>query len=550
MADLRFFVTQEGTLQKGGSGNDTVFNFTGITSANSIKGADGNDLIAFANQTTAVTVQAALTTNVSAGAGSAGLLNAIYSGAYESAGALAFGTKTAGQVSLSAGTPVASGTIQVLAQTGIQTLRSTLIAGGKGNDSVYLGDQISTFDKVSVRGGEGDDVLGTYNSGANTAGDIAQFTGGEIKGGAGNDTVFVTLSATSATDFKIVGNAGTDSVAYSGASHETNSGFIGGGVGNDSVHFNVVTATYTTINGGDGNDTLNLSISTVTNNSIIDAGTGVDTVNLTLGTVSSTSVYGGEGNDSIVLSGLTDNGSNLFDAGAGVDTVFFQSAEVDTISGSTVLAGAGNDSITFQAMSAGALQSGFFAGGAGNDSIFIDATQAAGSAGVVASTIKGGAGADSITVSAIGSTDGSATFAYTTWKQSTLGSMDTLTFNTAAVSADANAGFGSSQVLVDVSMGLTTGVSGAGAVGQVSASGGFVVWSGYSDNSLTARVSAINAGYTTTGDYAVFTTDNTTRYLFVQGGTNDIVARLSDDDQLSAGLGSIIRSGKTIGFSS
>ena len=128
--------------------------------------------------------------------------------------------------------------------------------------------------------------------------------------------------------------------------------------------------------------------------------------------------------------------------------------------------------------------------------------------------------------------------------------MDTLTFNTAAVSADADATFASAQVLVNVSMGLTTGVSGAGAVGQVSASGGFVVFSGYSDNSLTARVSAINAGYTTTGDYAVFTTDNTTRYLFVQGGTNDLVARLSDDNQLTAGAASIIRSGNTIGFSS
>ena len=31
-------------------------------------------------------------------------------------------------------------------------------------------------------------------------------------------------------------------------------------------------------------------------------------------------------------------------------------------------------------------------------------------------------------------------------------------------------------------------------------------------------------------DYAVFTTDNTTRYLFVQGGTTDMVARLSNDD--------------------
>ena len=163
-----------------------------------------------------------------------------------------FRLKTAGQVSLSAGTPVASGTIQVLAQTGIQTLRSTSSQVARVMTLFTL--TRSAPSQGLCRGGEGDDVLGTYNSGANTAGDIAQFTGGEIKGGSGNDTVFVTLSATSATDFKIVGNAGIDSVAYSGASHETNSGFIGGGE-NDSVHFNVVTATYTTINGGDGDDT-------------------------------------------------------------------------------------------------------------------------------------------------------------------------------------------------------------------------------------------------------------------------------------------------------
>ena len=169
-----------------------------------------------------------------------------------------------------------------------------------------------------------------------------------------------------------------------------------------------------------------------------------------------------------------------------------------------------------------------------------------GSAGAVAATIKGGAGADSLTVSAVGAGGGSAVFSYGAFAQSTLDSMDTLTFNTAAVSAGTT--FDSSQILVDLAMGITTGVSGAGAVGQVSASGGFVVFSGYTDNSLTARVSAINAGYSTTGDYAVFTTDNTTRFLFVQGGTTDMVARLSDDDQLSAGLGSILRSGNTIGF--
>ena len=87
--------------------------------------------------------------------------------------------------------------------------------------------------------------------------------------------------------------------------------------------------------------------------------------------------------------------------------------------------------------------------------------------------------------------------------------MDTLTFSTAAISAGLGS-FDSSQILVNIGMGLGTGSTGAGAVGQVSASGGFVVWSGYSDNSLTARVGAIDAGYTTTGDFAVFTTDGTT----------------------------------------
>ena len=155
--------------------------------------------------------------------------------------------------------PVPSGTIQALRQTGLQTLRTnSLIAGGKGNDSIFLGDQLSTFDGSSVRGGAGNDILGTYNSGANTAGDVSQFSGSELKGGGGNDTVFVVVSAASATDFKVVGNAGVDSVAFS-ASNEANSGFVAGGAGNDSVSFVAVSAINSTINGGDGNDTININ---------------------------------------------------------------------------------------------------------------------------------------------------------------------------------------------------------------------------------------------------------------------------------------------------
>ena len=126
--------------------------------------------------------------------------------------------------------------------------------------------------------------------------------------------------------------------------------------------------------------------------------------------------------------------------------------------------------------------------------------------------------------------------------------MDTITFNTAAVSAGTT--FDSSRVRVNITTGSVTLATGVGdsANGQVSAKSGCIIFSGYFDNSLTARVSAIDAQYTTTGVAAVFTTNNTTRYLFVQGGTTDLVARLSDDDQLSAGLAGIFKSGNTIGF--
>ena len=549
MADLRFFVTQEGILNQGGSGNDTVFHYTGILSANTVKGAAGNDLLSFANQTTAATIRA-----ISNSAGTAGSLKAIYSGAYESAGSIAESIFTA-ETSQSAGRSTeVSAAVQTLQLTGITTVRkNSLFAAGAGDDSIFFGDQITTFNDVSVRGGKGNDIVGSFNSGGATTGILSHLSGGELKGGKGNDTVYVNLSGESATDFKLVGNAGTDTVMFSGGSAEANSGFIGGGAGNDSVIVVAQTGSKTTVNGGKGNDSIDVTFSGVTNNGLFQGGTddGDDTIRLALDTYSSTSVYGGGGNDSIVVSGVVDNGSNIFDAGTGNDTVFFQSAGVDTISGSTILGGAGNDSILIQSMSAGVLQSGLIEGGAGNDTITVTDLIAAGSAGVIGKNFEGGAGSDSITLSAVGGVGGGAsgTFSFSGFSESTLSSMDTLTFNTAAISADTDAAFGSSKIHIFAGMGLNTGVSGAGAVGQVSASGGYVVWSGYSDNSLTARVSAIDAGYTTTGDFAVFTTDNTTRYLFIQGGSTDLVARLSNEASLSAGLTTITKSGNTIGFS-
>jgi Ca2+-binding RTX toxin-like protein len=560
MADLRFFVTKEGTLNKGGSGNDTVFTFTGVQSSDTIKGVDGNDLISFANQTDTQTVKSVMINSLSAGGNTAGVLNAIWGGgAYETDGTLANATFTAGQVQLSAGWDstvrqvTASADVQALLATGIQTMNTTLIQGGLGNDSVYLGDQLGAFNSNSIKGGAGNDILGTFNSGAATTGELKQFSGGALKGGNGNDTIFVNVSATSANSFKINGGAGNDSVQFSGVI-DVGTALVGGGAGNDTVTLNLDTAKSVTLNGGNGSDSIIYSAENISNKLLVNGGTdsGNDTIRLDLGVSSAATVDGGLGNDFITVSGgNADGGGSQFLGNGGNDTIFFESAGASNLSGSTIEGGAGNDSILLEGLRADSFKSALIKGGAGKDTITIHDHIAEGSAAADGVSIKGGAGADSITLSAVEDTAGaSGTFVFTNYSESTLAETDTLTFNTAALSADSDAGFASARILVNVAAGLNTGVSAAGAAGTVSASGGYVVFSGFGDNSLTARVSAINAGYTTTGDFAVFTTNNTTRYLFVQGGTTDLVARLADADTLTAGAdgAKLARSGNTLSF--
>jgi hypothetical protein len=557
MAKLRFFVTEEGTLNQGGSGNDTVFNFTGSFSSDTVKGAGGNDLISFANQTTAVQIHAGYTAG-SAGSHTAGFVKAIYSGANVAAGVIA--TNLTATTSLSASTThtsysEVSATVQSLQQTGIETLKGGIIGGNTGNDSIYLGDQLTTFNKAFVGGGAGNDLIGTFNSGASTAGYLnANFSGSTIAGGNGNDTVFVNLSAGSGKEILLAGNSGNDSVMLSSDNAEINSGRILGGGGNDSVVVDIDTAKNVTIRGGDGKDSIDLTFSAGRVSTLIEGdstnGSGADTIRIQLGVAgnSSNTINGGDGADSIVITGTTaaDGGGNILNAGTGADTIFFQSAGEGYLSGATIRGQQGNDSILIQAMSAGAVNSSIIYGNKGNDTITLQNVLgfSAGSRNV---TIQGGAGADLLTNSGFNTAGGTGIFTYKSLSDSTLDSMDTVLFSTAAVSAGGTTNvFVSSQVRINVATGSLSLASGGS--GAVSASSGYIVWSGYSDNSLTARVSAIDANITTTGAAAVFTTDNADRFLFVQGGATDLVVKLASADNLSAGQANVAVSGSIIGF--
>jgi len=555
MADLRLFGQNEGALYQGGSGNDTVQINTGAISASTLQGLAGNDVIFLGNETNTQKII------YSGGQGSAGQSTAaagtagfVVSGFFETAGVIANG-QFATAALISAGTST-SYTIQSLVTTGISGIATSTINGNAGNDSVFLGDQLRSFQGAFVGGGAGNDYVGSFNSGGAITGRMnAELTASTINGGEGNDTVWVNFSGQSAKDFVINGNAGADSVRFSSVSAGVRSGLIGGGAGNDTINASFRSGSAFSINGGAGNDTITFDNDGALAKSLIQGDTtlaqsGDDTIQVSLdGAASSVTIQGLGGNDSIVINTASGGGANLVAGNAGKDTIVFSAGagQVDDISGWTVNGGAGNDIVTLSSYSAGAVVSSIFNGGAGKDTITLGVSTT-GSAGASGVSVYGGAGADKLTNNMMGVGGGIGTFGYSAYTDSTISAMDTVTFNTAAVSAGTT--YGSANVILSFAQGGIAAISGkAASGGAVSASGGFIVWSGYSDNSLTSRVSAIDAAYATTGNIAVFTTNETTRYVFVQGGTNDTVIQLSDEDDLTAGKGSIhVTGGTAVGF--
>ena len=140
----------------------TLFSTTGTFSSDTVKGLDGKDLISFANQTTAVNYKA----SVSAGAAGTErygwwsfrrLAEGLLQWSYVSAGVISNGLKTASTAIASAGE--VSAIIQQISNTGLTTLRGGVIGGHTGNDSIYLGDQLTEFASVFTGGGADDDCL-------------------------------------------------------------------------------------------------------------------------------------------------------------------------------------------------------------------------------------------------------------------------------------------------------------------------------------------------------------------------------------------------------
>ncbi|MEH2281794.1 MAG: calcium-binding protein [Nostoc sp.] len=246
-----------------------------------------------------------------------------------------------------------------------------LLFGGDGNDylsisgsfdgSEYAGSYFYGYasGNNTLNGGAGDDTLFTqYSTGDNL-----------LSGGDGNDLLFASKEITSVSSLTTSGNntlnggTGDDTLNVDDSKGDN---LLSGDNGNDYLSasgfvYNLyqpdfITSGNNTLNGGTGDDTLNVDDSTGDN--LLSGGDGNDTLTASaysfeLYRVSITSgnntLNGGAGND--ILNVDYSSSANFLDGGDGNDTLTASSAS----SNNTLYSGNGNDYLT---------------GGKGNDSLY------------------------------------------------------------------------------------------------------------------------------------------------------------------------------------
>ncbi|MFF4528398.1 hypothetical protein ACFY1P_03920 [Streptomyces sp. NPDC001407] len=192
---------------------------------------------------------------------------------------------------------------------------------------------------------------------------------GAIDGGDGDDEIAVTDKDRFSVEGPVHGGAGDDTITTGGVSFR---GLIDGGAGDDKITTGGVHAT--TIDGGDGNDTLRLDSFVVpeydSKSSRLDGGSGDDTI--TVGTLGGP-LRGGPGEDRISVDRINRPTSRLprtvvIDGDEGDDTIRLGAmGATETERSSYIRGGAGADLI--EVPSVGANRSATVSGGDGDDVI-------------------------------------------------------------------------------------------------------------------------------------------------------------------------------------
>ena len=372
------------------------------------------------------------------------------------------------------------------------TLKSSIVNGGAGSDVIELLD--SNVTAITVYGGYGSDVIHAKSSNlsnvrAGAGADIISTETGskltaestQILMGAGKDTLTIADSNGSASDLDeltIAGGGGGDLISLKNSTSVSNlyiHGDASGASGDDKIDL-ILTSENLTVLGGGGRDTIEVSGS-VLGNSKIAGLAGADSIVLSavFEADNGLSVLGGAGKDSIsILSAFTSHG--LVHGGNGSDSIslIFDQDIVNSLS--TVVGGLGSDTVHFDVANISA--------GAQNGVGFI-------------------IGIDSLNNSSVENPD---LYLYSNSETGLLsGTKFAVNLPDALVPLPAAA---SSGDRLNVSAGVAT-FSALDSIGE--------------------RVSILDAQLSTVGEYVVFKDiDSNAGYLFVQGGSSDLLLKFEN----------------------
>jgi Ca2+-binding RTX toxin-like protein len=401
----------------------------GSTAGATLDGSDGDDTIVLNADNTTV-IGGAGTDTASYASASAGVTVNLGTGASSSGDAFidienvigsAFGDTIVGGVTVGAILDGGSGN-----DTIVVNAASTTVMGGDGVDAVSYANATAgvTVNLATGSGGDGDtyagieSVIGSGSADTIIGGTVA---GGSLNGGNGNDSFVVNAANTA-----VIGGAGSDTVSFAGAAAGVavnlhagtgSNGVTYSGVENvvGSDHNDTIVGsltTGTTLDGGGGNDSINI----MTGNTTAIGGTGTDTVsyanagsgvtiNLSTGTGGAGDIYigienaVGSGNGDTIIGG--SNTGAVLDGANGNDTIVINAANT------TVIGGGGFDTVSYANAAAGVIIN-LQAGTSSNGDTITGVENAIGSSHgdtiigstTPAMTLNGGDGNDTIIVNA------------------------------------------------------------------------------------------------------------------------------------------------------
>ena len=343
-------IPSAGIALTAGSDNDQIgvigHGATTLT-AQTIFGGAGNDIINFgaAGLTATLTATFSGDTNISGGQLSATLTdpNSVF-------------TTTGVATAIATGQYAqATGTNLVLTSVAaISTIDSAFIQANAGNDTIALGTSLTRVTATELRAGQGNDFIG-FGTQLRAAGtfatanqNAAAFKDSTIVGGKGNDTIRL-VGANTFTGVEFKAGAGNDHVNLQSGNYL--SARIGLGDGNDILSGQMEEIDAASIEGGAGNDTIfiNNIESAVVGGDALSAHAastdGKDSIVLN-GTMSASTIYGGGGNDTLQISAANiADSANYINLGEGADTINL-SANGVILHSATVGMGKGNDLFT------------------------------------------------------------------------------------------------------------------------------------------------------------------------------------------------------------